>query len=730
MSIPLSFKGRVAIVTGAGGGLGRGYALLFAQKGASVVVNDLGGDYTGGGKSRMADKVVDEIHTAGGIAVANYDSVEDGDKIVNTAVKNFGRVDIVVNNAGILRDKSFLKMTNDDWDMIQRVHLRGSFMVTRAAWSHMRKQQFGRIIMTSSASGIYGNFGQANYSAAKNGLVGLSHTLAKEGGKYNIHCNVVAPVAGSRMTATVMPEDVMKFLDPLLVAPLVVYLCHESCNETGGLFETAGGWSAQLRNQRTIGYAKRDLTVEDVANNWDKITDFSKNEIPSSGGGTTVAAMERVKASEVTMKHTPTSGGESNMSQYSGKKIGPVSVSYTADQLILYALGVGAKVKHTDNKDLHYLYEGHENFSAVPSYSAIIGMNLSTGMLSTMSLIDYSQVLHGEQAFQIHTPLPAGGVVKGVAKVLEVLDKGKGAVIVVEVKCYDETMKTHFFTAQSSIYVRGAGGYGGKYKSNFPSPSVSIPNRAPDSVIREVIPETQAALYRLSGDKNPLHIDSNFAAMGGFSQPILHGLCSYGHAVRHVIHTYCGNDPSRLTGFKGRFTKPVLPGHTLITEMWESRNDGKVIVRCKIKETGHVVIDGAYADVKFGSNPQVGTPVDDDGDGNALKSSAVFYEIEKRIQKNPQVSNINGIFHWIITKEGKPAADYVIDLKNKPPSLKREAPKSTVDVSITLSDEDFISIVQGKITASDAFFKGKLKVKGNILLTQKLESLLKVGSNL
>ena len=404
----------------------------------------------------------------------------------------------------------------------------------------------------------------------------------------------------------------------------MAYLCHESCDKSGGLFESGGGWSSQLRHQRTLGYANANLTIEDIANNWDKITDFSNSEFPTQGSST-LSALKTVKASfSSAEENTPTVGTGDNLSVYSGRRTAPISVSYSPDQLILYALGIGAKVKHTDNRDLHFLYEGHERFSAIPSYCVIIGMKISTDMMATMRLIDFSQLLHGEQSFQIHSPLPTGGVIKGVATVIEVLDKGKGALLVVEVKGYDEEMKTLFFTTQSSLYIRGAGGYGGRSKSQFPSTPVPIPSRKPDSVVRESIPESQAALYRLSGDKNPLHIDYDFAALGGFSQPILHGLCSYGYAVRQVIRDYCGNDPTRLTGFKARFTKPVLPGQTLETEMWAMRTSGKVAVRCKVKETGDVVLDGAYAEVEFGEKQLTGSAEVE------LMSSAVFHEIGKR----------------------------------------------------------------------------------------------------
>ena len=215
MSGQLRFDGKVVIVTGAGQGLGRSHALAFAARGAKVVVNDLGGTSTGGGKSSAAaDKVVAEIKAAGGEAVANYDSVEDGASIVKTAIDTYGRIDIVVNNAGILRDTSFPKMTDADWDLIFRVHMVGAFRVTHAAWPYMRDQGYGRIIFTSSAAGIYGNFGQANYGAAKLGLVGFDNTLAVEGVKKNIRVNTIAPLAGSRLTETVMPKEVVDALKP------------------------------------------------------------------------------------------------------------------------------------------------------------------------------------------------------------------------------------------------------------------------------------------------------------------------------------------------------------------------------------------------------------------------------------------------------------------------------------------------------------------------------------
>eukprot|EP00943_MAST-04B_sp_MAST-4B-sp1_P003785 g3785.t1 len=283
----LRFDGRVCIVTGAGAGLGRAHAILFASRGAKVVVNDLGGSFDGKGSSnRAADKVVNEIKAAGGEAVANYDSVTDGEKIVQTAIDTWGRIDIVVNNAGILRDISFAKMSQQDWDLIYQVHVLGSYKVTKAAWPYMREQRYGRIVMTTSTSGLYGNFGQSNYSMAKMSLVGFAYTLAMEGAKRNINVNVIAPNAGSRMTETIMPKEMVAALKPEFVSPIVAYMCHEDTKDSGCVMEAGGGWFARVRSQRTAGVfnnvAKGGLTLEMVRDQWDKASDFGAGAMSGS----------------------------------------------------------------------------------------------------------------------------------------------------------------------------------------------------------------------------------------------------------------------------------------------------------------------------------------------------------------------------------------------------------------------------------------------------------------
>jgi NAD(P)-dependent dehydrogenase (short-subunit alcohol dehydrogenase family) len=256
---------------------------LFAHEGARVVVNDLGGsrDGTGSG-SAMADAVVSEIVDAGGEAVANYDNIatsEGGDRVVKTALDAFGQIDIVVNNAGILRDKSFHKMTPEQWDAVLRVHLYGTFHTTRAAWPHLREQGFGRVIVTTSTSGLFGNFGQANYGAAKMGMVGLINTLAVEGARYNVTANAIAPLANTRMTADVIPDDDRLQLDPAYASPLVVHLASEECDDTGTITLASGGHYARIAFMQAKGVQFDHVpSVEELALSWSEITDLTDSE--------------------------------------------------------------------------------------------------------------------------------------------------------------------------------------------------------------------------------------------------------------------------------------------------------------------------------------------------------------------------------------------------------------------------------------------------------------------
>ena len=288
MSEPITFDGRVAVVTGAGGGLGRTYALELARRGARVVVNDLGGSVDGTGESQSAaDAVVEEIIEAGGEAAANYDSVstpESGAAIVETALDAFGTVDIVINNAGILRDKSFANMEISDVDAVLDVHLRGAFYVSQPAFRIMKEHGYGRFVFTASAAGLFGNFGQANYGAAKLGLVGLSNVLAIEGAKYNIKSNAIAPVARTRMTEDILGPFV-EMVDPGQVTPLVVYLCSETNEQTHEIFTVGGGRYGRVFIGTNNGwFAGQGVTpsAEEVMENIDEVRDVSEYIVPAN----------------------------------------------------------------------------------------------------------------------------------------------------------------------------------------------------------------------------------------------------------------------------------------------------------------------------------------------------------------------------------------------------------------------------------------------------------------
>ncbi|KAF9281541.1 hypothetical protein BGZ88_011553 [Linnemannia elongata] len=600
----LRFDGRVVIVTGAGGGLGRSHALAFGARGASVVVNDLGASHTGeGASSRAADVVVEEIRAAGGKAVANYDSVLDGEKIVETAMKAFGRVDIVINNAGILKDVSFARMTDQQWDLIFQVHVDGAYKVLKAAWPIFRKQKFGRIINTTSAAGLYGNFGQANYSAAKLALVGLTQTLALEGKRDNIHCNVIAPMAASRMTETVLPPDMLASLKPEMVTPLVEYLCHEDTTETGSIFEVGAGFVGKLRWERTGGHGfpiDKTLLPEQVAEKWAKITDFEDGRTthPTS----TAESMEGIMANfenvgEASSERPKVVSADGKVDVEAAKSLEFTSevFEYTERDVILYNLGIGAK-----RTDLHLVYENNENFGAVPTFGVVPSFTAMNAVPFGDILPSFNpmMLLRGEQYLEIIRPFPTSGKLTSTPYVVDILDKGKGCVVTIGVKTADEE-GNDICVNEFTMFIRGSGGFGGKKDGTDRGAATAanqLPARKPDFVVQEKTSEDQAALYRLSGDWNPLHIDPEMAAVGGFDVPILHGLCSFGIAGKHIFNTYCNNDATQFKNIKVRFAKTVNPGETLETSMWREGN--KVLFQVRAVERDAIVISNAAVELQ------------------------------------------------------------------------------------------------------------------------------------
>ena len=297
----LDFKGRVAIVTGAGGGLGRQHALALAKRGAKVLVNDLGGAVDGsGGSVSAAQAVVDEIRAAGGEALANGASVTDFaavEAMVQQAIDAWGRVDILVNNAGILRDKSFSKMDMADFRLVVDVHLMGAANCCKAVWPHMVAQQYGRILMTTSSTGLYGNFGQANYGAAKLAQVGLMQTLAIEGAKYHIHVNALAPTAATRMTESLFPPQILDALQPEAVVPAVLVLVHESAPSRtilcagGGSFE-----AAHITLTQGIHLGLGDTVPEQLAQRLAQVTERADEQVPASGAAQGTLEVQKAMA--------------------------------------------------------------------------------------------------------------------------------------------------------------------------------------------------------------------------------------------------------------------------------------------------------------------------------------------------------------------------------------------------------------------------------------------------
>ncbi|KAM6504207.1 multifunctional beta-oxidation protein [Amanita muscaria] len=536
------FDGQTVIITGAGAGLGRSYAHMYGRLGANVVVNDV--------SEKGANTVVDEVVKAGGKAVAAVCSVEDADKIVKIALDKFGSVHVLIANAGILRDKSFTALTEQEWDLVLAVHLR---CCAKAVWPIFQKQKYGRIVTTASQVGIYGNFGQANYSTAKAGIIGLTRTLAIEGKKYDIIVNCIAPSAGTAMTST-----------PNYIAPVVGYLTSkDNAKTTGSLFEVTGGWAAQTRWQRAGGHSfpnDKPFTPEDVLAKWNDPNAFADAE-------------------------------DSKLVADAKKEMAPITVcGYTERDVILYNLGVGAT-----EKELPWTYEGSDDFAALPTFGVIPQFAASAGLpLDWLPNYNPAKLLHGEQYLSIKAPIPTSGELVNEARFMEVLDKGKAAAVTIVVETRDKTTGQVIFENQSTVVIRGAGGFGGKRagkdRGAATAPNVP-PKRKPDAVVEEKTSSTQAALYRLSGDLNPLHILPEFAAIGGFDQPILHGLCSMGIAGKHVLKTF-----GPYTDIKVRFAGVVYPGETIVTEMWKEAT--RVVFSAKVKERGTTVLAAAAATLR------------------------------------------------------------------------------------------------------------------------------------
>ncbi len=723
----LRFDDRVVIVTGAGNGLGRSHAKLFAGAGAKVVVNDLGGGATGSGKgSEAADRVVAEIHEAGGEAVANYDSVEDGARIVEQALDHFGRVDVVVNNAGILRDVSFHKMTEEDWSLIYRVHLLGAYRITRAAWPHMRGQGYGRVVMTASAAGIYGNFGQANYGMAKLGLAGFANTLAVEGGTKNLQVNTIAPIAGSRLTETVLPQALTDALKAEYVSPLVAWLCHEDCEENGGLFEVGGGYFGKLRWERAAGRTfrlGRAMTIESIQKSWDEVTSFEETTHPQDIRQSMAPILENIQAG-------PSRGGNEHIDVdlALGYEHPERETRYDERDVALYALGVGAATDPLNDADLQLVYELHGNgLRVLPTFGVVPVVNMMLQAAREGARVPgmnwgMERVLHGEQYTRLARPLPPKAKLTHRSKVSEIWDKGKGAVVITETQTFDEDGDL-LVVNETTLFVRGAGGWGGE---RGPSAELNVPpERAPDAVVEEQIAANQSLVYRLSGDWNPLHADPAFAQAFGYERPILHGLCTFGHAARHVVNTFSGGDVRFFKSIKVRFADSVFPGETLITEMWKE-SDTRVVFRCSVRERDKAVITNAaielYTEIPKKAE-KAAAPAEAAASGGSAEpiSADIFAGMRAHVSAHPELAEkIGQVFQFRL---GDPDSVWTLDLKQ---SAVTEGEAAKADCTLELSDADFMGMCTGKLKAQKLYFSGRLKISGDVMASQKLDFLQKI----
>ncbi|OBT52839.1 hypothetical protein VE04_06526 [Pseudogymnoascus sp. 24MN13] len=563
----LDFSGKVVLITGAGAGIGRAYALAFAKLGAKLVINDL----------------------------VNPDTApcENGEEVVKGAIDAFGRIDVVVNNAGILRDKAFANMDDKLWDPVMDVHLRGTYKVTKAAWPYFLKQKYGRVINTTSTSGIYGNFGQANYAAAKCGILGFSRALAREGAKYNIYVNTIAPNAGTAMTRTIMPEEMVQAFKPDYIAPLG-RRARERQDPQPNRWPLRG--RLRLGRQHPLAaYRRGDVPVDVVVHpeavraEWARIVNFDDGRADqpdrrADGLKSIMANMENKSSNKPrSPPASPSPTPRSSPASTRAKKAKATGTEFTYEErdVSLYNLGIGAL-----RTELPYIFEGSHDLPALPTFGVIPPFSAEAPFDISAIVPNFNpmMLLHGEQYLEIRQfPIPTSATLVSYPQLIEVVDKGSAAVLKSATTTVDKATGKDVFYNEQIVLLRGAGGCGG-------NPKAGDRARATDGVVKAKTTEEQAAVYRLSGDYNPLHVDPEFAAMGGFKEPILHGLCFFGIAGKAVYKTY-----GAFKNIKVRFAGTVTPGQTLVTEMWKDGN--KVIFQTKVKETGKLALASAAVEL-------------------------------------------------------------------------------------------------------------------------------------
>lgn len=718
----VDMKGRVVLVTGAGAGLGRAYALAFAAVGATVIVNDV--------SDKAAQKVVAEIQKNKGSAKAAPGSVTtDAETIVSAAG---GKLDVLVNNAGILRDRTFAKMTTDEWNAVLAVHLHGTHAMCRAALPAMQSSSAPVIINTTSAVALYGNYGQANYASAKAAIVGLTTSLAQEGTRRGLRVVAVAPSAGTAMTADIFSKDAAKILRPESVAPFVVALCDAKCTATGCVYEVGGGWAAQVRLQRAAGLkiSTDKLSVDAVASSWPQASNFGPGSVyPTSAvdSFSSIAAMigagEKAPAADESSKNTAA------VSKH----------SYIRRDAVLYALGVGCPPN-----DLKHVWEGAADFSVLPTFAVVPAFQamMAAPLDAVLSGFDMRMLLHGEHYVELPAgPLPAEAATVSRCRVVHVASRsgGRASVVVLQVTTENERGQTIAIN-EGTLYIRGATPKSnrGPEQASKRRPLAEMelnarPEGNPEMVVTHRISENAAAVYRLSGDTNPLHIDPSFASAGGFPRPILHGLCTLGISVRMAVSACAPECESRVRTVRARFAGHVFPGETLEVRVWrESPNRLRfeaVVSDRKTVAISHALVElGDGPEEKTTTQPQrTAEPPQAMGEAEQLfqRFSAVLQAMPESAQTS-LAKGVNGTFQFDVKTDGRQQTFHIALRAGESASAGQgKAPGQAPNTTVSVAEGDLVALANGRLTPQQAFMGGKVRVSGDMGLAMKLERVLK-----
>ena len=735
----LSLKGKAAIVTGAGGGLGRVYSLALGALGCSVLVNDL--SPAGSDGRRPSEKVASEIREAGGVASINYlDITKDANSIVKHCLEIYGRVDILINNAGILRDKSYLKMSDEEFRLVLNVHLGGTVQMSKSVLPHMEKQGFGRIVNTTSAVGLYGNFGQVNYSTAKAAILGFSRSLSKEmeklrdGGRVDIRINVIAPNAGTAMTATILPEEIVSLLKPNFVAPLVALLCSQQCPSQGGLYEVGSGWQAAVRMRRTkfqkLNYKNIFETISDLERS-------NKFEYPENAVDSLKAVLLQIESESASCPTT-------------SKTV----FRYSVRDVLLYHLGLGLK-------ETKYTYENDPEFSVLSSFGVLPAMDAilppefytkgtkPNWMQALGDNFNPMMLLHGEQELEIlKGSFSKQGEITSTVKVADVQVKEKGTVLTFEVNSESSGSNSSKVLMRNKItlFLRGF------VLTESQMNSLLTPDKTTEKALtnmeefswdsdKKVLKSTkmtdvnQAVLYRLSGDYNPLHVDKGIAKAAGFPRPILHGLASFGMTVAALEElTGC-----QATYFKARFTRHVFPGEEILVESQEMT---KSVWAVRALVGDRVILDQAVFKGKLMSQEseiltvqsRQGTSKDTEQASlngfSAIHSRLVngWHKLSPADQKGILAKEFTIVFTSLDSNESFILFQFKPDSLDPIQLIASSSKRPTSDLTIALPSKELLAsfLLEGIPDPQSAFMKGQLKiVSGNMNIAMSLQPLLK-----